>query len=405
VPGPVVVDVAVGLVLVFLTSALLCSAAVEWVGNLLGKRGSYLLRGLRELLDIPPSAPSSKVPLSSVAGSGGTFLIDEGDRRRCLQDLSVAGVHLRDDLARAEQPLPSLPAPLADLVLAHPVIAGLHRPGRPGRTVDRHLGTVRVGTRAEKMHLASYVSARAFSRCLVDLLVPDGAGNTSLATLRRSVDKLPEGLPARDALLTFVRDAGDDVGAFREALERWYDEHMGRVSGWYKRWAQWRLFIAGAVLAVVVNLNSIHIGTALYEDQPLRDAVVAQSVSAQGCPQDGSGGSPEACLRQQTDLLRSLSVPLGWDRARAAADCRVYNGGEACWPHVENWVPFWLGELRHGPGRALLVLAGWLLTAVAVSFGAPFWFDALSKLGSLRTAGRRPGENRPYDAVEPARRS
>jgi hypothetical protein len=69
-------------------------------------------------------------------------------------------------------------------------------------------------------------------------------------------------------------------------------------------------------------------------------------------------------------------------------------------------VPYWWSELRQGPDRALLTLAGWLLTAVAVSFGAPFWFDALNKLGSLRTAGRRPGENRPYDpdAGQAARR-
>jgi hypothetical protein len=403
VPGPVMVDVAVGLVFVFLTSALLCSAAVEWVGNVLNKRGGYLLRGLRELLDIKPSAPSGGDTGDSVAGSGGEFLVERGDRRSCLQHLSEAGERLRADLAGAADPLPELPAPLADLVLAHPVIAGLHRPGRPGRTVDRHLDGVRLGSRARRIHLASYVSAQTFARCLLDLLVPDGAGSTTLLTVQRSVEKLPRGLPARDALLTFARDAGDDVGAFRRALEGWYDEHMGRVSGWYKRWAQWRLLIAGAVLAVVVNVNSIHIGTALYEDEPLRTAVVAQSVSAQGCPRDPSGGAPEACVQHQTDLLHNLSVPLGWDQQQAAADCRAYNAGEACLPHVENWVPYWWSELRGGPGRALLALAGWVLTAVAVSFGAPFWFDALSKLGSLRTAGRRPGENRPYDPGEGTR--
>jgi hypothetical protein len=37
-----------------------------------------------------------------------------------------------------------------------------------------------------------------------------------------------------------------------------------------------------------------------------------------------------------------------------------------------------------------LKLLGWLVTAFAVSFGAPFWFDALSKLGSLRNTGTKP---------------
>ena len=44
--------------------------------------------------------------------------------------------------------------------------------------------------------------------------------------------------------------------------------------------------------------------------------------------------------------------------------------------------------------RTLWTWTLWLLTAAAVSFGAPFWFDALSKLGSLRTAGRPPEPTR-----------
>lgn len=43
------------------------------------------------------------------------------------------------------------------------------------------------------------------------------------------------------------------------------------------------------------------------------------------------------------------------------------------------------------PGWLFKVL-GWLITAVAISFGAPYWFDVLSKLTPLRSAGKAPGE-------------
>ena len=33
---------------------------------------------------------------------------------------------------------------------------------------------------------------------------------------------------------------------------------------------------------------------------------------------------------------------------------------------------------------------GWVLTATAVSLGAPFWFDLLSRVAKLRGTGRRP---------------
>lgn len=37
---------------------------------------------------------------------------------------------------------------------------------------------------------------------------------------------------------------------------------------------------------------------------------------------------------------------------------------------------------------------GWLLTAIAISFGAPFWFDLLNRLMNIRSSVR-PGEKAP----------
>jgi len=397
-PGSVIFDTAAGLAFVFLTASLVASAAVEWVANKLNKRGEYLLRGLREMLDIPPATLGEEDADGTGTGWPKKGLSERSETRKRLQEYARLGAEFRDELASPVSNV-KMPAPLADLVLAHPIVAALHRPGRPGRTRNRRVGSVQVTGRAQRMYLASYVSARAFTRSLIDLLVPNGAGNTTVAELRASVSKLPENLPAREALLTLLRDTGDSVDRFRRGLEHWYDEHMGRVSGWYKRWSQWRLLIAGAVLAVVINVNTIAIGKALYEDEPVRTAVVSQSLSAEGCP-----NTPEAdqgaCLKAQTDVLRNLAVPIGWNLEQAATECRAYNDGDACWPNITRWVPFgWNAALDDGVGRAAATFLGWVLTAVAVSFGAPFWFDSLSKLGSLRTAGRRPGENAPYDST------
>jgi hypothetical protein len=42
-----------------------------------------------------------------------------------------------------------------------------------------------------------------------------------------------------------------------------------------------------------------------------------------------------------------------------------------------------------GDDSAIAWLAGVLLTGLALWFGAPFWFDALSKLARLRISGRK----------------
>ena len=49
---------------------------------------------------------------------------------------------------------------------------------------------------------------------------------------------------------------------------------------------------------------------------------------------------------------------------------------------------------------------GLLITAVALTLGAPFWFDLLKKVANVRSAGKAPSE-RPVEkageAGEPAR--
>ena len=379
-PGSVVLDTVLGLIFVFLTASLISSAAIEWLGNRLNKRGEYLLRGLRELLDIPPATPDDPLSQGTVEPAGAGGLMPRKGRRSAIQDLAVEGVELTKRLSGKVERM----SPLADLVLAHPVIASLHRPAHPGRPAS-----VR-GRRAAGMHLASYVSAQAFAESLLDLL----GRTTTPGQLRKRIENLPDGLPARDALLSLIRGAGEDVDRFRYAVERWYDEQMGRVSGWYKRWTQRNLLIVGAVLAVVMNINTLAVAQSLYQDEPVRHAVVAQAVSTQGCPAE-AGPAREACLAEQQDVLRDLRLPVGWNLDAAQADCRAHHGETCSW-QAANWAAFWWASLRQaGVDGVLLTILGWLLTAVAVSFGAPFWFDALSKLGSLRTAGRRPGENGP----------
>jgi len=59
----------------------------------------------------------------------------------------------------------------------------------------------------------------------------------------------------------------------------------------------------------------------------------------------------------------------------------------------------WSGEMRllHEQGWSLWLfrhLPGWLMTAFAVSLGAPFWFDILKRFMNVRAAGVPPKDSR-----------
>src|SRR4051812_46730290 len=58
-----------------------------------------------------------------------------------------------------------------------------------------------------------------------------------------------------------------------------------------------------------------------------------------------------------------------------------------------------------GAGGIALAVLGWLLTIAAISLGAPFWFDTLSRLSRLRSSGKPetplppPGSGKPNERI------
>lgn len=112
-----------------------------------------------------------------------------------------------------------------------------------------------------------------------------------------------------------------------------------------------------------------------------------------GIPACGKGmpSGPELdrlCVQlDQLGALQQAGLPIGWS---ASARPQVFDDGcpkgEArCLQTLPVANLAWLGNV-------LLIPAGWLLTALACTLGAPFWFDALSKLVRLRGAGGKPPE-------------
>lgn len=66
----------------------------------------------------------------------------------------------------------------------------------------------------------------------------------------------------------------------------------------------------------------------------------------------------------------------------------IYKSGSALYPIG------WPGNMPHDLGEWLLRIPGILISAGAISLGAPFWFDMINKLVNLRQTGLPPDENR-----------
>jgi hypothetical protein len=369
VPSSGLIDLAIGMIFVFGVTAALASVFTEAAARLVGLRGAYLLTGLRELVD------------SGVEQS--TDLTDIERDYRSMQDLMLGS------------PLPS-PLPSATgALLGGPI---LRNQGLVGQMTSRRLtlGPTRKTGRLPKMaatgeagrlwaqrrSLPSYISGDSFAEAVIDLVVPNAAGQTTMETIANNVNRLPAGLPLKSSLQALIKNAEGDVSRFRSAVERWYDDHMDRVSGWYKLNAAKITLVAGGILIVLLNINALTIGRTLYTESAVSAAVSTVAARGTNCP---AGQDPQACLAKlqaQLSAATAAGLPVGWGTVR---DCVA--PGARC-----NWMDQRGLFSRHGHSvwQLLLVLAGFLIMIIAIVPGAQFWFGLLSRIGTLRAAGPKP---------------
>lgn len=211
----------------------------------------------------------------------------------------------------------------------------------------------------------SYVPSRTFAIALFDLVAPvEGSTTTrTLQDIRSKASTFPNKEVGK-VLLTLIDDAGDDLRKARENVERWYDDAMDRVSGWYKRKAQLLIFAWALVVTCSVNADTILIANTLARDATLRASMVAM---AESTAKEAQPQSVEQVMGQLRQLTNQLGLPIGWSRQ----------------PQHPLSVP-------DSAGDWVLKIMGLLLTTGAVSLGAPFWFDVLNKLVNIRSSGKQP---------------
>lgn len=190
----------------------------------------------------------------------------------------------------------------------------------------------------------SYIEPAYFAIALVDSLwkVP---GN--FAQLGGVIDTIPD--PQVRQAMRGLYDRARDLQQFQDMLAGWFDNAMARMSGTYKRRQMLISLLMALLLAILFNIDSIHLFRTLWQ-QP---ALAAHLHDAPGV------ATPRALDPALFDAL--MALPIGWTRFPPVADA----------------------------GFALQV-GGWLITASTALFGAPFWFDLMQRVVRMRSTGTRP---------------
>jgi hypothetical protein len=80
--------------------------------------------------------------------------------------------------------------------------------------------------------------------------------------------------PLAAAIRPLLDAANHDIDAFRKLLAGWFDNVMDRATGWFRRYTQWWLGFVALAIACALNLDAIYIGQRLVADREARDAAV-----------------------------------------------------------------------------------------------------------------------------------
>ncbi|MEG3841977.1 hypothetical protein [Microcoleus sp. herbarium14] len=195
--------------------------------------------------------------------------------------------------------------------------------------------------------------------------------------IQETLDSMPESLKGSLYILAQRAEGGggdtqQQLERFEKEIEVWFDQSMQRASGVYKRNARGVAILLGTAIAVAANADSINIVNRLSKDSMLRSTVnlyAKQLVEKNPNTKLDNLTSLTKVQNQVDRALDNVALPFGWNEPnRLELDAQ----GNLLWPAL------------------MTKLFGWILSGVAISMGASFWFEALSKIINIRNAGKKP---------------
>ncbi len=204
----------------------------------------------------------------------------------------------------------------------------------------------------------AYIPPNTFALALFDAIAPGGNHPSAVKNVREQAAALPES-SARQAILSILDSANDDVDVARKNVETWFDSAMGRVSAAYKQRMQILTILVAALVTLIFGADSLAIGNALWQEPSVRAAVTGAAYSNQaaatGVNQPAVNLPNQSSSVQETiKTISQQNLPLGWTA-------------------IPNTVGGWIQKV-----------IGLVLTMAAVSLGAPFWYQLLQQLTQLR---------------------
>lgn len=237
-----------------------------------------------------------------------------------------------------------------------------------------------LGTLYRDKNLPSYVGSDLVAKSVIGFLQSHHGLNCmqdiTTEDIRKTIARIPDSHELQSLLHAYLDRCDGSVDGFIAEVENHFDTAMDRASGWFKRYVQRITILVASVLVGSTNLNTIEIVRHLSDNPESRAALIMMAENhllqaEQYEEYKGEAGINEGELEviiAETELARkryidsvsqlsSSGIPIGWNNNQA------------------------------GDTSMAVHALGLIISAFAVSLGAPFWFDLLSKFMRVRSTG------------------
>ncbi|WP_204045331.1 hypothetical protein [Acrocarpospora phusangensis] len=168
-----------------------------------------------------------------------------------------------------------------------------------------------------------------------------------------------------------------DMEAFRKGVEDWFDGEMTRLTLLYRRYVRWAVGILSLLVTLLFSMDALEYGKTLLNDNAYRSAVAAfadqgEQALAPIKSQCDPGQDTYSCV---TDVLSTPAFVKIFAHAPVSATIPPSGSPSWAWRGGDWWDR--LLTPSHWPG--------FLLTLVALLFGAPFWWDMFRRVTGLKS--------------------
>ncbi|MEI2582963.1 hypothetical protein [Scytonema sp. PRP1] len=381
---PVVFDIALGLVFIYLTLSLIASEIQELISTVLQWRAKHLKQSIELLMAGGSQTGSEEIekavelvkelygdPIINTLNQQAKDGIEKGFR-----DVTKT---IHSKVSKEKQSAPSyIPSEtfaitlLETLKIPH-LIEYVKNP-----STQNNLRMI-LSTYKELKTGINDKNSESYQR--IEAIYGDIEQNQKFKNL---VNSLPEHVPDKlinsltviaDRTRIKIDDLKEQANQFKKEVETWFDRSMDRSSGVYKRNAKGVAILIGIAIAILTNTDTFFLLNRLSRDSAIRSVITQRAIQqAESYPNDIN------VIRQAQQDLRDASVPIGWQNINQQLDLEPLNTSQG---NTANAVlrKIW---------KVIAILCGWVVSGLAIAMGAPFWFDILNKVVNVRNAGPKP---------------